>query len=63
MIFNRPFLDRYKYLLFLILIQFTFTERTIDILEKHDKDKPFFIYFASQNAHLPNQVGLKLNDL
>ena len=55
-IFNR-FLFQNIIIISVFIKKFTFTERTIDILQKHDKSKPFFIYFASQNAHLPNQVG------
>lgn len=31
----------------------------MDILKSHDKEEPFFLYYASQNCHLPNQVPIE----
>ncbi|XP_046556434.1 arylsulfatase B-like, partial [Haliotis rubra] len=33
-----------------------FTEKAIDIIQKHDKSKPFFLYLAYQSTHTPLQV-------
>ncbi|XP_046544579.1 arylsulfatase J-like, partial [Haliotis rubra] len=33
-----------------------FTEKAIDIINKHDKSKPFFLYLAYQSTHSPLQV-------
>lgn len=42
---------------------FTFTDRAIDILEKHDKDEPLFMYFSSQNVHVPINVPEKYENM
>jgi len=42
---------------------FSYTERAIKILESHDKERPFFMYFASQNVHSPLEVPQKYSDM
>ena len=40
----------------MFVFKFTYTEVATDILKNHDKEKPFFMYFASQNCHNPIEV-------
>ncbi|XP_067656524.1 arylsulfatase J-like isoform X2 [Haliotis asinina] len=39
-----------------------FTEKAIDIIQKHDKAKPFFLYLAYQSTHIPLQVPSQYMD-
>lgn len=40
--------------------KFAYRDRAFEILEEHNKKEPFFMYFSSQNCHLPNQVYMYL---
>jgi len=41
---------------------FDFTDQALRTLDKHDKKSNFFMYFSTQNCHLPNQVPKQYED-
>jgi arylsulfatase A-like enzyme len=34
-----------------MIVKFSYVERAIEVINRHDKQKPLFLYYAAQNPH------------